>query len=702
MKILKENIFPLGFLILVNLMMFHLHYWGIYTFPWDFLGGYHTHSFAWFTNGSIFNPPQWFAWGNVGFPSALAIQSGSWYFPLAILDFLNITYSIKVATIVQCLHVLFGSMGIYFLLRVFSYSIGMALLGALGFQLSGGFYSNAQHVDIIRAYALLPWVLWSLHPHFLFKSAFRPFWASLLLFQFLVAAYPGNIAAAVYGCFVFCLFHLVALPSKKLRIDYALTVFIIAISAVFISSVKWFPYFLSLDVIEITRTGYNHFLPWHFLTLMLDYDVTFIPGDISMRSLYIPLVILAGLFFIKEKTISSNIGFAFVILALVLGGIAPAFWPQLTLPGLTFSRFPLTDWRIFLYIGLILLSVAGWTTLFSKKLEKKEIFCRIFLMMLTFVVVIWIATDIGYQRGNFYRTSRIFGLIILLIALFVFFFDRLDKKKLIGFYSLLALILIVDGWKYHYSQPFSWKTTWSKEIEFQLFDLNFSDLDPHYRKSKKKSISQRPGRLIIKDGNEDFAPYINSSHYNKCWYQNDFCLFGYDNLHRQSIPHRKLFSSLLDPQSGKKNLNFVLRPQQLLIFDTRKDFNILDFPEGDSEFLSLVPNVSASSILYSPEKVVYKIASPKAVQVVENELWWPGWRVRLCQNSVCSEALQTNHTQEYLRTWEVPPGEWVIELTFHQKGLTYSRFAFLGGMGMILAFCLYRQFVRRVRRNKIA
>lgn len=698
----KENIFPLGLLILVNLMMFHLHYWGMYTFPWDFLGGYHTHSFAWFANGSIFTPPQWFAWGSMGFPSALALQSGSWYFPLAILDWLNITYSIKVATIVQCVHVLFGSMGVYFLLRVFSYSIWMAVAGALCFQLSGGFFSNAQHVDIIRAYVLLPWVLWSLHPHSLFKSAFRSFGASLLLFQFLVVAYPGNIAAAIYGCFVFCIFHLLELSSKKLRIDYALTLFIIVISAVLMSLVKWLPYFLSMNVIEIARTSSNHFLPWHFLTLIFDYDVTFIPGDISMRSLYIPLVILAGLFFIKEKTISSNIGFSFVILALVLGGIIPAFWPQLTLPGLTFSRFPFSDWRVFLYIGFILLSVAGWTAFFNKKLSKKEIFCRVLLMMLIFFVMIWIATDMGYQRVNFYRPNRIFGLIILLIALFVFFFDRLNKKKLVGFYSVLTLILIVDGWKYHQSQPFAWQTTWNKNVEFQFFGLNFSDLDPHYVRSEKKSISRRPGRLIIKDENEDFTPYINSSHYNKCWYQNDFCLFGYDNLHRQSIPHRKLFSSLLDPQSGKKNLNFVLRPQQLLIFDSTKAFNILEFPEGESEFLSLVPHVSASSVIYSPEKVVYKIASPKAVQVVENELWWPGWKMRLCQNGVCSEALQTNHTREYLRTWEVPPGEWVIELTFQQKGLTYSKIAFVCGMGMILAFCLYRQFSRRIRRNKIA
>ncbi len=39
----------------------------------------------------------------------------------------------------------------------------MPALGAFVFQFFGGFYSNAEHVDIIRAFALTPWLLYSFH-----------------------------------------------------------------------------------------------------------------------------------------------------------------------------------------------------------------------------------------------------------------------------------------------------------------------------------------------------------------------------------------------------------------------------------------------------------------------------------------------------------------------------------------------------------
>lgn len=160
---------PLLALLATNLSTFWPHYLGRATFPWDFVGGYHTQSFGWFDNGSVFAPPAWFPWGEMGFPSFLALQSGAWYAPLALLDAVGVVYTIHVATMVQVLHVLAGALGVYALLRQSGCSRGVALLGGIAFHFGAAFYSNQQHVDIVRAAALFPWLLYVLRPDFLAK-----------------------------------------------------------------------------------------------------------------------------------------------------------------------------------------------------------------------------------------------------------------------------------------------------------------------------------------------------------------------------------------------------------------------------------------------------------------------------------------------------------------------------------------------------
>src|SRR5690606_22591021 len=97
---------PVAVLAIVNVLMFLPHYMGRMTFPWDFLAGYHASSFGWYKAGSLLAPPVWLPWSDMGYPAFLALQSGAWYLPLALLDALGVDYSIHVATAVQCAHVL--------------------------------------------------------------------------------------------------------------------------------------------------------------------------------------------------------------------------------------------------------------------------------------------------------------------------------------------------------------------------------------------------------------------------------------------------------------------------------------------------------------------------------------------------------------------------------------------------------------------
>jgi len=144
------------FLIMIHVTMFSFHFAGEYIFPWDFVGGYHAHAVAWYADGSFFSPPKWLPWGDAGFPAYWALQSGAFYLPLQVLDWVNIDYSLVNAVRFQSLHVLLGAFGVLVLLRAMGFSVGWALLGAAGYHFSVGFYSNQQHVDIVRAMAILP------------------------------------------------------------------------------------------------------------------------------------------------------------------------------------------------------------------------------------------------------------------------------------------------------------------------------------------------------------------------------------------------------------------------------------------------------------------------------------------------------------------------------------------------------------------
>ncbi|HEX2134460.1 MAG TPA: hypothetical protein VHG30_00930, partial [Microvirga sp.] len=126
----------LAILAAVNVVMFLSHYAGRLTFPWDFIGGYHAHAYGWYADGSVFEPPQWFPWSDLGFPAYWSLQSGAFYLPLALLDAVGQPYTIAAATWLQSLHVLVGSLGMYVLLRTLRFEPAVAILGALAFHFS--------------------------------------------------------------------------------------------------------------------------------------------------------------------------------------------------------------------------------------------------------------------------------------------------------------------------------------------------------------------------------------------------------------------------------------------------------------------------------------------------------------------------------------------------------------------------------------
>ncbi|MCI5122690.1 MAG: hypothetical protein D3908_16190, partial [Candidatus Electrothrix sp. AUS4] len=118
-------------LIAFNFIIFREHYLGHLIFRGDFSGGYHYHAVNWYLDSSLCNQAQYIPWLSGGFPAAWMFQNSSYYLPLQLLDWLEITYTLHLAVIIQCLHYLFAMVGVYILLLRLKPSAVTALIAAL-------------------------------------------------------------------------------------------------------------------------------------------------------------------------------------------------------------------------------------------------------------------------------------------------------------------------------------------------------------------------------------------------------------------------------------------------------------------------------------------------------------------------------------------------------------------------------------------
>ncbi len=195
----QNNIIFLVLLSIQNIAIFWQHYFNNVGFPWDFVSAYFAWPAFWTTAISMGIFPQWIPYQSMGYPMAINAQSGLYYPIFWIFALLHIPYTLHAAVILQVLHILFGSIGMFLLLNSIFKSSRYAFIGAVAFQFFGGFYSNAEHADIIRAFAIAPWLF------YVFKlNTDSPKVTRLLLFIPIViyfvatGAYPGNFISTLF------------------------------------------------------------------------------------------------------------------------------------------------------------------------------------------------------------------------------------------------------------------------------------------------------------------------------------------------------------------------------------------------------------------------------------------------------------------------------------------------------------------------
>jgi len=368
-----------------------------------------------------------------------------------------------VAVITQTIHILFGTFGMYLLLSTLLKSPKYAFVGALAFQFFGGFFSNAEHDNIIRAYVIAPWLFYVFY--FGFKENKIPkrvLFIPVVIFLLATGSNFGNFLSSLFimATFVFSQLirgYLNGFGRKKLVFIFLflllLTLLGTAMSAVFLG-----PPFIHLDSFvrsdifqDLPHKGLsNQLLPSLFLSSK------FITGlDISMTSAFVtlPIVILASFLPISELKKYLIFFVPLIVAILMVGGDKSPFYEFIgsIIPALSLSRFPSSDYRIFLAVPIIIFGILSLKTILEKKLSWKFIFIR------STFVGIWFVIGIRILYSEIVDVQVIIAVFIMFLTILAIIYSSriiksikkssnlFPKKRTLIPVVIFILLISVDG-----------------------------------------------------------------------------------------------------------------------------------------------------------------------------------------------------------------------------------------------------------------
>src|SRR5262245_1238120 len=360
-----------AFLALQNLAIFAFHYAGIYGFPWDFNGTYYGVPAYWTSAVARGVLPRWIPFSAGGYPFALNLQSGFFYTPFWIFPALGIPYTLRAAVALQCLHVLAGAIGMYLLARLVLEDGRIALVAAAAYQFFGGFYSNAEHADIVRAFALLPWLLWALtrRPEDGARLPARAWSLPFAIFLLATGGYPLALPAAVLIGSAYGLSEVLSNPAgprtaariASLCAAYSGLALLGAAMAFVHLAPSWF------HREELARWHEHASLPLTGIGIRqlpgLVFRSSAVPGEVSMTSTYVSLLLLAAFAMLRWKDAKRHASFLVLLGAgamMAAGAESPLYRVVArAVPLFGISRFPAADYRAFAAIALIVLGAAA-------------------------------------------------------------------------------------------------------------------------------------------------------------------------------------------------------------------------------------------------------------------------------------------------------------------------------------------------------
>jgi len=666
-------------LVIQNITIFWDQYFNRVGFPWDFSGGYFAWPAFWTTAVSQGIFPQWNPFQSLGYPLFMNAQSGFYYPFFWLFPVLSIPYTLDAAVIFQVVHVLLGSIGMFFFLKYMFNSPRFALIGAIAFQFFGGFFANAEHADIVRAFAISPWIFYVFtlnlkKPTFCRRTLFIP----IVIFLLATGGYPGIFIASIFIMGLFVILQsvngIVMGIGKRKSFVFATSLFGLMILGVAISAVHIGPV-LQFGNDYLTNFGSTGSVPQDVLEL--DQFPGFfmsnnpIPGEISMTSTFLTLPIIIFASFFPLSSIKKYwIFFVIMIFAILMSAGRDSFIYQgLTslIPSLELSRFPVSDFRAFIAIPMFIFAIVGLKAVVEGKFTLKQFFLRIGFILSWFSLGIyslfansseskWMDLDLLNQQVVF--AIAILAITITSLAIFITkkHGNLPDVKKSIEL-SIIGLIIFiiivgVDGFRVT-SDMVTWK---------------MNPLDNYYVQSNLPL--EQDGKLITYSIFENLPDKRPERKNPTNWFQKGLGNLNGDYLMQDYGSTRLKSRAIVENRENFQNFMFM-EWTSLLVEPKVEWTNTTKITLPEKIFSNLEFMGKETSVLqthYGVNDITYKVSLTEQKLMVENEMYFPGWAATLSYPDKKVE-LQSLVINNVFRAWLLPAGDYEMKAHFEFPNL---------------------------------
>ena len=632
-------------LLIQNLAIFYNHYFRGYAFPWDFLGSYHALPYYWIEAAKLGVDTAWIPFQGMGYPLYLNLQSGAFYPPFWLLVILGKTYSVETAVLMQGLHVWFGAVGAVICARLLGLKWKESLLVGVFYQAFGAFYSNASHPDIVRTYALLPWLCAPVFSRWHEQSMLQclgimslPLWTYCLW----TGGYPGGAVAMMFVLGTTLLLRILLERDNR---NTGLLVLLALAAGCLLAGISLLPGILSAsEVARASQAGgglvYDYLSPGDVFALIYRVDNTFFGHDITMRSVFVGVPVVALLLLGAQNCRHWNrwVLFTVAISLAMASGILHKFIVGV-FPPLGYSRFAFADYRGFIGLALILIAVQG-----GGAQDQNNRGAYLWgVALLAFVVF-----GNYLLKLNMPDNWRDVGFLMLVIAAVLVVLGYVRHKNNKWVIPLLIAVALLDWARVNGGQGyfnFSNANAWVEEATGK-----FVDTEKALAARLLKTDDCRPSRIDIPELNWIMRPW-------RGYYTGKYMMEDY---------------------SGP--MKFV-RQQQILASPSLRAFasrpwvavDLLETGSFGDGLLMEAPLAPVSCIRYGTTRIEYRVDLPQPRFVVENELFWKGWSATVFSlDGRAIEILEPINVKGF-RGWRLPAGNYTLVATFETPNRNWGR-----------------------------
>ena len=613
-----------AFLLAVHISTFFSHYFQYDAPPWDFQFTYYYFRYYWITAMQAGVFPEWAPFQAAGYAFPVNPQTSLSYPPEWLFVLFNKPFTMHAATVLQCWHIFFAAVGAFVLARLLGFARLQSLVLACGFHFFGLFFSNASHVDTIKANVMIPWLAASMIAA---SSAngrlrFAAYLALPVICYFLITGgYIGTVISAfvVAGLVLFGLLLRALkrrgslLPIAKiagllmvgilLAANYVLP--IVMLKNQFIRSADFSTFEKSFFDF---KQSFTFFLPYVYYPFHLPSQ--YIANNVSHRPVFITAPLFFSIFLIQPTRIRRYLPyFAVAGISLVFMTDNPIFsWIGHMFPVLYFSRQPITDYKIFLSLPVAFLGLSCM----RDYLSVTESWWRFSLRVACITGWIVLGCHLLVWRESV-RTPVFLWTFLGSQALFLLFVFCIKLRWIPNTtmaWLVFCLLVTFDGMQYHFNQ----RIPWASEPNMAVYWLpvtggrptrNYPLWRAELTSALTEPLRQRPARL---DTYPQFLGYREGMYAIED-YAGGARFVNYDRA--MNSPRLKEFLML---PGGAAQL-------------AQAAAETLDDKATDLPKLVLSPRIISRH--YSSTKVEYDVDLDRDSIVMENEMNFPGWSATL-------------------------------------------------------------------------